>query len=466
VALFCSLSSSRVRADDKVKIDSFAEKDGTLTRYDLIQYIIFRTDYPPAKLAAASKQTMVKGEDGKMMMKMTVDLDKVAQDSQFVFALEAAGDEPYTKERINAVPFIQEGKTDEQKDKDLPGARKIPYVTAPYITRTEEYNTTPPQKKTFSGREYEVKRDMDAYLKSLPPDTVPIDRSASSLGPFRLRKDVKSFAQDMWALEVSKDPKDMASIQGASISYSNDFLIKGNGAWSTEGALLWPVTFLEWPDKAQSWAFHMAPAVYWKIQEQEKTAPSDINELRFSVPLSAGWRPGTDTWRNEYFFNAEPYYQTDTNFRGEILGATASFEYRNKYLGHYWKIFGLGDRDLYGRLRVTGIADYSSVENGSKYISRPEGSNWFRLGGEVAFDLGAFSSADTSLATIQPITATVSYRFTDAVSGEGGYADLLKANLTYWFNPYIGLTADYQRGQTPVADKDIDLLTIGLQIKF
>jgi hypothetical protein len=145
------------------------------------------------------------------------------------------------------------------------------------------------------------------------------------------------------------------------------------------------------------------------------------------------------------------------------LGATASIEYRNKWLGHYYPLAKFGSRNLDARIRVIGLVDYSDVQTGSRYISRPEGSYWFRLGGEVDFDIGLFAYGDK---TKQPITATVSYRFEDAVSGEGGYADLLKADLSFWLNPYTALSVDYQRGTTPVADKDINQLTVGIQIKY
>jgi hypothetical protein len=51
-------------------------------------------------------------------------------------------------------------------------------------------------------------------------------------------------------------------------------------------------------------------------------------------------------------------------------------------------------------------------------------------------------------------------------SGDGIYSDLFKASTTYWINRYAGLTLEYQKGDTPVADKAIDLLTFGLQLRY
>jgi hypothetical protein len=59
-----------------------------------------------------------------------------------------------------------------------------------------------------------------------------------------------------------------------------------------------------------------------------------------------------------------------------------------------------------------------------------------------------------------------SYEMLEALSGEGGFSDLLKLRATLRLNDYAGLTLEYSVGDTPVADQEIDLITLGLELKL
>jgi hypothetical protein len=68
--------------------------------------------------------------------------------------------------------------------------------------------------------------------------------------------------------------------------------------------------------------------------------------------------------------------------------------------------------------------------------------------------------------TFNALDAGVSYQFLEKVSGSGGYSHLFKAHTTLWLIENAGITLAYSKGNTPVAVKPIDLITLGLELKF
>ena len=66
-----------------------------------------------------------------------------------------------------------------------------------------------------------------------------------------------------------------------------------------------------------------------------------------------------------------------------------------------------------------------------------------------------------------PALETVAaYQMLAGITGAPDYSDLLSLSGKLWLNPFAGFTVEYQRGDTPVAQKAIKLLTIGLELKF
>jgi hypothetical protein len=470
VLLLLSVAPLGAAVNPKVKAKSFAVSNKRLSLDNTTEFLV-------GYLGTPADVWLTPGKG--------FDYVKARKDSNILLHLrrikDKYGEPPYTPEQVNDALGIDARSPKEVEDQKDPWLR-MNGATRPYYTEKVDFAHNVKGQRdvlasdTFRGPPADVAEQIKKYPTDhhLPDDVKPWPNEIISLGPFVLRKSVAPVETDFWAPQKLASSKDLKTAEGAKISYSNDYLTKGNGAWDTEGALLWPVHIIETPYQHDKWSINFGPAVYWKVQEQEKAGASDINELRFSVPVSALWQPyASSTADTQVFLQAEPYYQTDTSFRGDILGATASVELRTgRFLGNYFQLIPhmnfLGKNSLEGRFRVKGLTDYSDVRTGSKYISRKEGSDWFQLGGEVSFDLALFPDSDltTDPNLPAPLTASASYRFMDAVSGEGGYADLFKANVSFWFNQYTGLSVDYQRGQTPVADKDIDTLTIGLQLKF
>ncbi len=299
---------------------------------------------------------------------------------------------------------------------------------------------------------------------------------AGYIGPIRIRKD------------SSETDKPLSEANGAKIGFTNNRLLPGNGAWNSEGAVIYPIV-REWDLKGESASpngssllAELAPAISWQLAETQEQTSKDIQDFKFSLPMTFSYVP--PAVRNEGAFDPtapherrgmtivsqiEPYYDTDFSFHQRIWGSSASIEYVGPlgplYLGGF---VGLWNTDtestnigalLMYRLRIKPMLDYSVTDRGGDHTSRQEGDDWFRLGGEASFDLRFGGKKN-------PLDVGVSYRFMETTRGHGGFSDLIKAHATWWVSQYIGLTLEYQKGQTPVSDKDIDLITLGLELKY
>ncbi len=366
-----------------------------------------------------------------------------------------------------------------EKYRALPAWRKAEGVTTPHLEQSAYYprkDGKPSELKTIKGDPGDILEFQQNLKKGKVYDVSgakPVRKS--SLGPIMLRKEFGSLADynidsydwEKWLGVTGTAANELKAIQGARISYSNDFSSSGNG-WSTEGALILPYHQLwygdsvlqdvEESDRYQWKAVHAYLALSWQLEEKETAGQSDIESLKLSAPI--GWsRSKSDHF---IFLLAEPYYHTDFHFDGSIYGATASFEYANPNLyGFYKPITSM--EGLYYRFRAQGLLDGSEVTSTSDYTTRTTDDDWFRIGGKVSFELGLFQASRENT----PVTLGVSYQCFDGLGGGNPkFSDLLKVNLTYWLNDYAAISAEYQQGETPIADKDIDLITFGLQLRY
>lgn len=474
--LACLSIPASVFAKPDVKAKEYAT-NGVLSEDALIEFLIDYHDIPYTALRPSGTKAPPTPASKRAYGPLS--------DSLYGFRTALNGKSPpYTPSEVERLlPPTPSAATQYEK---LPRWRKIPVITEPlqkntdYISYTEKPGGRLQTYEGTTGDIIEQKTALKADKTVSPSSFYQVRRS--SIGPLRLRRTVDSimdyrldkFNWDSWLkTETTIMPPDLLAAPGAKIGYSDNRLERGNGAWSAEGALVLPLHSIDNPlapsdgsgiekPGTTTWIGHAGLAVSWKIEEQEKPNTQDIDELKLSIPLGAGYS-GT---LGEFFIGTEPYYQTDTDFDGGIVGATASFEYSaGEYLGTFGKLTTLGARDLSMRIRAIGLVDYSDVRDTSPYIKRTLDDDWFRLGAQFSIEFGLFPT-DT-LSKQPPITIGASYRFMQEVGDDnGGYSDFFKANATLWLSPNAGLTLEYQKGETPVADKDIDLITLGLELKL
>lgn len=437
-ATACSL------ADNKTTPKPFADAAGYLDEQASVQFLLdYRSkawaDIVPAKGKLPTPESM----------------RKAVQTDLSILKRRSGHGAPFTIAEVSAVfPAVKKAA---EVDAETPAWQKLDGVTEAYEVKISTLTLPDGTTRPHAVRAGASDARAEAAANPLPDGTREDVHYEGTMGPFRLRRSVGI-----------RDLAELEKAEGAKLSFSDNRLTDGNGAWSTEGALFYPVSGTLLPSPTETLEWTLAPAISWNLQEQEKPGASDIDEMKFSLPFWIRWQPGgTDvgpTDNDAHYLSAEPYYQTDSGFDGEIIGARATYEYQGPFLpglhlGTYQAIASIDKKYLAWRWRIIPQLDYSDVRKGSPYIKRKPGDDWLRIGAEVALDMRFFDEKS-------PLVLGISYKGMETLDGEGGYADLLRANATLWLNKFAGLTLEYQRGQTPVADQDIDLITLGMQLRY
>jgi hypothetical protein len=284
-----------------------------------------------------------------------------------------------------------------------------------------------------------------------------------SWGPIMIRKNSDELAKD-----------DFTKAKGATLGFANNYLIEGNGAWNSEGIIFYPIN-RAWqgkPGSGSSFTLQTGPATEWKLAETEEASKQDVQEFTFSLPITGYFvppgkpvDPASDRKLSAiWVFQGKPYFQSDFSLEHEIYGAETSVEFvgsvfgSDLVLGDFQNIGGSGLMQY--RVRLVPKIDYSTTEKVGPHTSRKAGDDWFRIGGLASFDLRIGGEKSN------PLDLGVSYQGMDTLNGSGDYSDLFKAHVTWWVSDYTGVTLEYSKGETPVSDKDIDLVTFGLELRF
>jgi len=257
--------------------------------------------------------------------------------------------------------------------------------------------------------------------------------------------------------------KALARAKGATLGFSNNRLIDGSGAWSSEGALVYPIS-----DKEVTW--FARPAMLWRLEETEETTKEEIQELEFRVPIGREWDFSPKGAFSLLDVSLELYLSTDFSWSHKIAGVnfnagyTGVIPYFPEPLNQVNKWIGLGSTQngLVWEYRFIArpTLDYSDVLNSGPHTSRSEGDDWLRIGASTGMEFGLFGTNKSI------VTFGVTYRFLETLNGDGGYSDYLRAYFSYGINRYTALTLEYQNGETPIASKNVDLIKLALEVKF
>lgn len=434
--LALALASAGHAADKPLTAADFATKKGMLDENACRLYIIHRQKTGADRLLKPGS--------------MTIDQAKLNEHSQDYYNQILLWNTP---EQPNKPPFTVahvEAALNANKppDRERPAWQKIPGVTEKYSPKLENKD------------------------------------SSWNIGPLAIRRDLD---------EVKKDSKDLKDVKGAKFAFADNHQSGENGAWNSQGVIYWPFAADVPFRNSGSVYFSGGFATEWIMAEREApktkvTDPGDAEELTASVPLTfyispparkeAYFEPNIATPVDPdagpssayWVFQGKPYMNTDFSFDHEIYGATASLRYvgavfgSELYLGKYQNFSDAGsgwlvDSNLRYQLTLTPTLDYSYVNQGGTHTTRKPGDDWLRLGAKAGFDL-AFGPPDT------PFTLGTSYQFFDTVDGKGGYSYLWKSNATWWMTPELGLSLEHAIGNTPVADKEIDQTTFGLEFRY
>ncbi|QJE99104.1 hypothetical protein [Luteolibacter luteus] len=366
-----------------------------------------------------------------------------------------------------ALRKLLDDETKLEKYDARPRYEKIPPITEP-ISQTEKIDSATRQAYQFGP----TVRDRLEQEKALAARSKPIDPEdllyshGNSVGPFRLRRTTGDINTRSNGLQLDGPDEKIRDAKGAKIAYSDNRLKDGSGAWNSEGVLYMPFVRAVEKSSGTDYRIGVAPAVSWNIQEQQGAGKSDVDELKFSAPFY--WDTGGA--KGYWTTILEPYYQTDTDFDGAIWGGTASLSFRGAALGTGRKGLYLNDWQFFAgnsasyKIGLKGLIDYSETHATSPYSKRKLDDDWLRAGLDASFSLGLFR--EKGMPEKSPLVLNVGYKFLDAFSGDGGYSDMWNVSLTYWVNDYVGFSGEYQKGETPVAKEEIDLITLGLELRY
>lgn len=399
-------------AAEQVTAKSFAGPDGKLDQQRAAFYIAYRDKEPLSKF-------MLPGQMKLDPIKVVDAMGDKLDDLRSKIGHEA----PWTWQELDAA--FPPNKTQPQTEAARPAWKKIEGLTT---------------KREFAK-----------------------ESTLESVGPVMLRKSGTDLT------------KSLADSKGATLSYSENHLQSGSGALNSQGILDYPTMWnLYQGGQGRSLEMGLDLATEWNVAQVQNNPGNSVEELTFSAPIILYFSPGASTKNGASDMNSassrllvvegNPYFLTDFGFQDAIYGVQATAEYvgnvfgsRTFYLGGFQNI---GISAFQYQLRLIPKMDYSVTERDGIYTTRKEGDDWFRLGGTASLDFRL------GLQTFNALDAGVSYQLLETVSGSGGYSYLLQAHITLWLVENVGTTIQYSKGNTPVADKPIDLISLGLEFKY
>jgi hypothetical protein len=280
-----------------------------------------------------------------------------------------------------------------------------------------------------------------------------LTKSDVSFGPIALRKSVDDLE------------KSLTDAPGAKVSHSRNRLTDKT-TWTTEGALIFPISWQddEATENRFSARWKALPSVNWKVVNVGDTQTGDAEELQLKVPvvMSINHR-GTSLLRNSELSLA-PYFLTDFGVRGKLAGASLSYTPYLKpadgglEINAGYRYMSTTRSAWMYRIGLTPTLDYNHLYSTSRFITRTSDSDYFRGGGKA--EVGFLTNTSPAL------ELRASYKGFWRIEGGPNQSDLLTVSGKLWLNDNAGFTLEHQKGSTPVADKAVDITTLGLELRF
>lgn len=296
----------------------------------------------------------------------------------------------------------------------------------------------------------------------------PLEKGNIKYGPIRLRQKFEDWS------------KKLSAVKGVSVSYSND-QIADTGTWLTQGSLTYPILQLNQRTRENRdqggpnyTELALLPSIKWKYLDVSKGRDKDIEELTFQLPInynvshlieptldSSGVPQGLASWTSAFYFS--PFYLTDFDFDGELVGASLTYEPivqigTRFQTGSWHSLFETLDTAYLFRI-IPGM-NYNRVLSESLSIDRKKNDDMLAI--TTSLELGFQPFGETVPWEIRG-TYDLLYDFTGEADG---YSDKWSGIMTWWFTKNAALNLEYQKGDTVITKKKIDLITFGLNIRL
>lgn len=265
--------------------------------------------------------------------------------------------------------------------------------------------------------------------------------------------------------------KNIDAVSGASISYFDD-RIEDSQTWATEGSIIYPIT-RTWQrnnnDQESPVYTELAliPSIAW-------VRDTNRNELKFQLPVSyfvshnikrrrdtQGKLVGLQQW--EDYFQLKPYYLTDFDFDGMIIGAELTYEptiqIGSKFQIGSW-ISPFDESEVAYILHIIPSLNYSRVLSESSFINRKEHDDKFVIATHIELKFKPFGKKT-------PWEIGGEYKFLYDFSKDiDSYSNYWSTNAKWWFTKNIGMKLKYEKGNIPLTDKEVDLTTLSVEFRI
>ncbi len=276
--------------------------------------------------------------------------------------------------------------------------------------------------------------------------------SSGSIGPLLLRK------------SADDGDNDLKNSAGAKLAHSRNRLTD-KSTWVTEGALLLPTA--GWKNErsgdrlSERWSMLLSAS--WKVVQVGQTTTGDAEELQFQAPFTKSINFGDGSALRNAEYKVTPYFLTDFGFKGKVAGASFSYTPYVKPANGGVEVntgyrFVSDSSPLLYRIGLVPTLDYNHLFSASRFITRTNHKDYFRGGGRA--EIGFLTH------TLPAIELRAAYSGFWRIKGGPSHSDLLSVTAKLWVNQNAGVTLEHQKGDTPIATKEVDVTTLGLELRF
>ncbi len=274
--------------------------------------------------------------------------------------------------------------------------------------------------------------------------------------------------------------KSLRNVSGATLSYTDDNK-EAEQSLSGTGALVYPVLISE-SEKGVARDTTLLPHVSWNFKNVANDDESNVEELKFGLPvnwdLQFKYRPKLP--QNTWLIYADLFYLTDFDFEGKVVGLEFSADPHLQFstipngidpkqctsercpswleIGSY-RAFSKKTETAY-HLSLIPKLRYSEVLTPSPFISRADGDTELAVGADLELSIRPFAGG-----TGWEFKGGHSFRYDFKADGDE-YSELDSLKASYWLSKNVGISLEYEDGRSPITDKEIDHVLLGLEAKY
>lgn len=254
--------------------------------------------------------------------------------------------------------------------------------------------------------------------------------------------------------------KNLNQSRGANFSYFEDG-ISTTDTFFGKGALILPLARSE-NEVGLSENIQFFPFIEWDIKDISEEDKNDKESLKIGFGINKYTIFDKSNFFTSVNYSLAPYYLSDLDLKGEVLGIDFNLTPRFNLLGVEFGAYRhVVENGLFAyKLEVSPSLTFSRVNETSQFIDRPKGDESLAFGGtfELALRPLGFESKWEILS---------SYTYSkDTKSSSDEDTKLFRLETKYWVNKNFAISIETQEGDEPITNKDIDQNNFGIELRF